>query len=166
MNNASITIAGNATRDPEVRFTAAGLATVSFSVAVNRRIPGRGDSNPTEAVSYFQVVAFQQLAENIAVSVQRGTRVVVTGRLDQRTWEGAGGEKRTVYELVAEDVGTSLKWSAATVQKVKRVAPTADELRTVVFGADHGDRESTETGLALVPNVDDQPTAGAEDLSF
>jgi single-strand DNA-binding protein len=163
MNNATITIVGNVTRDPELRFTANGMATVTFSVAVNRRIPGRNNASPTDVVSYISVVAWQQLAENVAESLQRGTRVVVTGRLDQRIWETANAERRTTFELVAEDIGTSLKWASATVQKVKRPVPTAEQLEQVVFGsedADHSSHNATSELSAslghpvLVPSLD------------
>ncbi len=173
MNNTSITIVGNATRDPELRFTASGMATVTFNVAVNRRIPARNGANPTEAVSFFTVVAWQQLAENISLSVHKGTRIVVTGRLDQRTWEGAGGERKTSYELVADDVGTSLKWANATVEKATRVTPTAEFLHGVVFG---GDAPSPDGAIdpthSLVPSgVGGEPFAGPggtqdDDLPF
>jgi single-strand DNA-binding protein len=135
--NSAITIVGNTTREPEVRFTSSGLATISFSVAVNRKIPGRNGESSTEAVSFFNVVAYGSLAENVAVSISKGTRVVVTGRLDQRTWENATGDRRTTYELVADEVGVALRWATAKVEKPERVyAGTGEsELRAAVESA-------------------------------
>lgn len=135
MTNTSITIVGNATREPEVRFTASGLATVSFSVAVNRKIPGRNGEPGTEAVSFFNVVAFGSLAENVSQSVNKGTRVIATGRLDQRTWESANGDRRTTYELVADEVGTALRWACVKVEKPERLYPTQTEMREAVEAA-------------------------------
>ncbi len=134
MNNSTMTIVGNSTREPEVRYTASGLATISFSVAVNRKIPGRNGEAGTEAVSFFTVVAYGTLAENINDSVSKGTRVIVTGRLDQRTWETPTGDRRTTYELVADEVGVALRWACAKAVKPERVVPT-DAMRAAVDAA-------------------------------
>jgi single-strand DNA-binding protein len=135
MTNTTITIVGNATREPEVRFTSSGLATVSFSVAVNRKVPGRNGEPGTEAVSFFNVVAYGSLAENVSQSVNKGTRVIATGRLDQRTWESATGDRRTTYELVADEVGTALRWASVKVEKPERLYPTQSEMREAVEAA-------------------------------
>ena len=135
MSNCTMTIVGNTTREPEVRFTGSGLAAISFGVAVNRRIPGRNGDPGTEVVSFFNVVAYGSLAENIAQSVSKGTRVIVTGRLDQRTWESGTGDKRTSYELVADEVGTALRWASAKVERPERVYPAEAELRAAVDAA-------------------------------
>ena len=84
---------GNLTRDPELRFTPSGQATASFGVAVNRRWQNRQTQEWEEATSFFDVVCWGQLAENAAQSLSRGSRVIVSGRLDQRSWETPEGEQ-------------------------------------------------------------------------
>ncbi len=113
----TITIQGNITKEPVLRTTGSGTPTCTLSVAVNRKVPARNQPGYVESVSYFSVVAYQQLAVNACETLRRGSRVVVTGRLDQRTWETAGGEKRSSYELVADDIGASLRWASGTVTK-------------------------------------------------
>ncbi len=113
----TITIQGNITRRPELRATGSGVPTCTLSVAVNRKVPARKTGDFVETVSYFSVVAYQQLAVNVCESLEVGNRVVVTGRLDQRSWESASGEKRIVYELVAEDIGASLRWATGRLTK-------------------------------------------------
>ena len=113
----TITIQGNITKEPVLRTTGSGTPTCTLSVAVNRKVPARNDPGFVESVSYFSVVAYQQLAVNACETLQRGSRVVVTGRLDQRAWETAGGEKRSSYELVADDIGASLRWATGRFTK-------------------------------------------------
>lgn len=121
--NSAMTIVGNVTRTPEIRFTASGVATVSFGVAVNRRVLSKVTGDTTESVSFFNVVAWNSLAENVAQSVNKGDRIMVMGRLEQRSWVTDSGERRTVYEVVADEVGPSLRWAGASVQRTQRVAP-------------------------------------------
>ncbi|MGL5935870.1 MAG: single-stranded DNA-binding protein [Cetobacterium sp.] len=116
----TVTVVGNATRDPELRFTASGQANCSFGLAVNRRWQNKQTNTWEEAVSYFTVVAWRELAENAAESVHKGTRVVVTGRLDQRSWDGQDGQKRSVVEITADEIGPSLKWATAVVTRNER----------------------------------------------
>jgi len=116
----SVTITGNATREPEVRFTAGGSQVASFGVAVNRRWQNRQTNEWEEQVSFFDVSCWNQLAANVAETVGRGTRVTVTGRLDQRSWETQNGEKRSKVEIVADDVAISLRWATATVSRNER----------------------------------------------
>ena len=116
----TVTVTGNATREPELRFTPSGQAVASFGIAVNRRWQNRQTQEWEEAVSFFDVTAWAQLAENAAESVQKGTRVTVTGRLDQRSWETQDGEKRSKVEIVADDVAVSLRWATAEVIKNER----------------------------------------------
>ncbi len=120
MSSNSITIVGNATRDPELRFTASGQARASFGVAVNRRWQNRQTNEWEEAVSYFNVNCWRELAENVAESVHKGTRVVVTGRLEQRSWETQDNEKRSVIEIEAEEIGPSLRYATAQVTRNER----------------------------------------------
>ena len=117
-NNVSIT--GNATREPELRFTPSGQAVANFGVAVNRRWQNRQTQEWEEAVSFFDITAWAQLAENIAETVGKGTRVTVTGRLDQRSWETQDGDKRSKVEIVADDVAVSLRWATAEVRRNER----------------------------------------------
>lgn len=121
----SITIVGNATRDPELRFTPAGQAVARFGVAVNRRWQGR-DGQWQENVSFFDVVSWREMAENVSESIVKGMRVIVTGRLEQRSYETKEGDKRSVFEIVAEEVGPSLRWASAEIQKSDRRTMNSD----------------------------------------
>jgi len=91
----TVTITGNFTRDPELRFTPSGVATASLGVAVNRRWQNRDSHERKEATSFFDVVCWRELAENVCESLAKGTRVLVTGRLEQRSWETDGGDRRS-----------------------------------------------------------------------
>ncbi|MDH5519934.1 MAG: single-stranded DNA-binding protein [Acidimicrobiia bacterium] len=106
----TVTITGNATREPELRFTPSGQAVANFGVAVNRRWQNRQTQEWEEAVSFFDVTCWASLAENVAESVAKGTRITVAGRLDQRSWETQEGDKRSKVEIVADDVAVSLRW--------------------------------------------------------
>lgn len=120
MADNTVTIVGNVTRDPEVRYTAGGQANARFGVAVNRRWQNRQTNEWEEQVSFFDVVCWRELAENVAESIGKGTRVVVTGRLEQRTWETENGEKRSAVQITADEVGPSLRWATATVNRNER----------------------------------------------
>jgi single-strand DNA-binding protein len=119
-NGNTVTLVGNCTRDPELRFTPGGQAIASFGLAVNRRWQNRQTQEWEEATSFFDVTCWQQLAENVAESVQKGTRIVITGRLDQRSWETQDGDKRSKVEIVADDVAPSLRWATADITKNER----------------------------------------------
>ena len=116
----TVTITGNATREPELRFTPAGQPVASFGVAVNRRWQNKQTQEWEESTSFIDVTCWADLAQNIAESVTRGSRVTVTGRLDQRSWETQEGDKRSKIEIVADDVAMSLKWATAEVTKNTR----------------------------------------------
>jgi single-strand DNA-binding protein len=116
----TVTISGNAGREPELRFTPSGQAVANFGVAVSRRWMNRQTNEWEEATSWIDVTCWGQLAENVAESVGRGTRVTVAGRLDQRSWETDSGDKRSKVEIVADDVAISLKWATATAQRNER----------------------------------------------
>ena len=116
----TVTLTGNATREPELRYTPSGQAVASFGLAVNRRWQNRQTQEWEEAVSFFDVTAWQQLAENCSESVGKGTRVTVTGRLDQRTWETPEGEKRSKIEVVADDIAVSLRWATVDITRNER----------------------------------------------
>ena len=107
-------IVGNITQDPELRFSPNGTPVVKFSIAENK---GKDDKATT---SFFDVVAFKTLAENIAESVGKGSRVIVSGRLQQNTWETPEGDKRSRVEILADSVGPDLLWATAAVTKNER----------------------------------------------
>jgi len=120
MADNTVTVIGNVTRDPELRFTPSGQAIATFGLAVNRRWQNRQTQEWEESVSFFDITCWAQLAENVAESVQKGSRVLVTGRLDQRSWETQDGEKRSKIEIIADEVGPSLRWATAQVTKNER----------------------------------------------
>jgi single-strand DNA-binding protein len=122
-NGNHVSITGNLTRDPELRFTPSGQPTASFGVAVNRRWQNRQSQEWEEATSYFDVVCWGQLAENAAQSLGKGARVVVTGRLDQRSWENQDGERRSKIEITADEVAPSLRWATMNITKNERRGP-------------------------------------------
>ena len=124
MADSNVTIVGNITRDPEIRYTANGAAKASFGVAVSRRWQNRNTQEWEEQTSFFNVVAWRQLAENVGASLAKGSRVVVSGRLEQRSWENDQGEKRSIVEIVADDVAPSLRFATAEVHKVERSGPS------------------------------------------
>ena len=119
----SITISGNITREPEMRYTPSGVSKVTFGVAVNRSWRNQQTQEWEEQTSFFNVVALRQLAENVSASLTKGSRVVVSGRLEQRSWETESGEKRSIVEVVADDVAPSLRFATAEVHKVERSGP-------------------------------------------
>lgn len=120
MADSSVTVVGNVTRDPEMRYTPSGVAKVSFGVAVSRRWQNRNTQEWEEQTSFFNVVCWRDMAENVSESIGKGARVVVTGRLEQRSWETESGDKRSVVEIVADDVGPSLRWATAEVRRNER----------------------------------------------
>jgi single-strand DNA-binding protein len=122
-NGNNIAVVGNITRDPELRFTPTGQATATFGLAVNRRWQNRQTQEWEEATSFFDVVCWREMAENAAESLSRGSRVIVTGRLEQRSWETQDGDKRSKVEIVADEIGPSLRWATAQVTKNERRGP-------------------------------------------
>ena len=136
----TITVIGNLTNDPELRFTPSGAAVARFTVASTPRIMDRQTNEWKDGEGLFLTVnIWRQMAENVAESLQRGMRVMVQGRLKQRSYETKEGEKRTVYEVEVDDVGPALRYATAKVTKVSRAsggggfgptsgdAPTADD---------------------------------------
>src|ERR1700756_3345206 len=117
----AITIAGNLVDDPELRFTPAGQPVATFRVASTPRIRDTASGEWRDGDSLFLTCnVWRQAAENVAESLQRGMRVIVTGRLKQRNYETKEGEKRTVYEVEVDDVGPSLRNASAKVNRVSR----------------------------------------------
>jgi len=116
-----ITVIGNLTNDPELRFTPSGAAVASFTVASTPRMMDKATNEWKDGDALFlRCSVWRQAAENVAESLQRGARVVVTGRLKQRSFETKEGEKRTVVELDVDEVGPSLKYATAKVTKASR----------------------------------------------
>jgi single-strand DNA-binding protein len=115
MPDASVSFAGNLTDDPEVRHTDGGITRATFRVAVSGR---SRDSEP----SFFTVVVWRDQAEHTAESLSKGSRVVVVGRLQQRAWTGEDGTARSLVEVVADELGPSLRWATATPVKATRSA--------------------------------------------
>lgn len=118
MADVHVSMVGNATRDPELRYTTSGRGVCSFGLAVNRRFQRNGEWE--EEVSFFNVVAWADLGENVAASIQKGNRVIVTGRLEQRSYEDREGNSRQVVEVVADEIGPSLRWAQCEVERISR----------------------------------------------
>lgn len=118
----SITITGNLARDPELRYTQAGEASTLLGVAVNRRHRDADSGEWVEEVSYFDVICWRDQAEHAAASLEKGMRVVVTGRLVQRSWETKAAERRSKVEIMADEIGASLLFATASVQRSERVS--------------------------------------------
>jgi single-strand DNA-binding protein len=117
----TITVVGNLTDDPELRFTPSGAAVAKFRVASTPRFLDRQTNEWKDGEPLFlSCNVWRQAAENAAESLQRGARVIVTGRLRQRSYETREGEKRTVMELEVDEVGPSLRYATAKVQKMSR----------------------------------------------
>ncbi len=115
----SVTLVGNLVEDPELRFTASGVAMARIRLAVNRR--WRDNNNEwQEETSFFGGTCWRDVAENVAESLSKGDRVFITGRLEQRNWETNEGEKRSIIEVRIDEVGPSLRWATAQVSKTPR----------------------------------------------
>ncbi|MFY1599699.1 single-stranded DNA-binding protein [Micromonospora sp. WMMD737] len=117
----NITVVGNLTADPELRFTPSGAAVANFTVASTPRIYDRqsGEWKDGEAL-FLRCNIWREAAENVAESLTRGSRVIVQGRLKQRSFETREGEKRTVVEVEVDEIGPSLRYATAKVNKVSR----------------------------------------------
>jgi len=128
-----ITVIGNLTADPELRFTPSGAAVANFTVASTPRTFDRqsGEWKDGEAL-FLRCNVWRQAAENVAETLTRGARVIVQGRLRQRSFETREGEKRTVIEMEVDEVGPSLKYATAKVNKVSRAGGSGG------FGGDGG----------------------------
>jgi len=152
MADNTVTLVGNVTRDPELRFTSGGRGVASFGIAVNRRYQSNGEWQ--EQTSFFDVVAWGTLGENAAACVTKGTRLVVFGRLEQRSWETQDGEKRSKIEIIADEIGPSLRWATAQVERTDR---------TGGGGGGGGDRNFGGGGGRPMEN---QPYGGGDEEPF
>ena len=144
----TVTVTGNLTREPEIRYTRDGQASVLLGVAVNRRWQDRETHEWEEATSFFDVICWRDLAENVAMSLMKGMRVMVTGRLEQRTWETETGERRSRVEIVAEEVGASLRFATAEVRRTERARRGSEG------GAEPGSPERAATAEEDLAAVD------------
>ena len=117
----NVTVVGNLTNDPELRFTPSGAAVASFTVASSSRYLDKATNEWKDGDPVFmRCSVWRQYAENVAESLQKGMRVIVQGRLKQRSYETREGEKRTVMELEVDDVGPALRYATAKVNRVQR----------------------------------------------
>jgi single-strand DNA-binding protein len=117
----TITVVGNLTDDPELRFTPSGAAVAKFRIASTPRTLDRQSGEWKDGEPLFLACnIWRDAAEHVAESLQRGTRVIVQGRLRQRSYETREGEKRTVYELEVDEIGPSLRYATAKVQRMNR----------------------------------------------
>jgi single-strand DNA-binding protein len=114
-----VMLVGNLTDDPELRFTPNGAAVANFRLAVTPRVR-EGDSWKDGETSFFRVNVWRQQAENVAETLQKGARAIVVGRLRTRSWETPEGEKRSVTEVEADEIGPSLKFATAKVERSSR----------------------------------------------
>jgi len=152
----TVTLVGNITEDPELRFTPSGRQVANFTVAVNRRF--RNDSGQWEDKldGFFRCSVWAGMAENVAESLVKGSRVVVVGRLQQRSWEDPEGNKRSAVDVAVDEVGPSLRWATASIQKSQRSGGRSDWSGPP---ADTGQQQ----GAPQQPAPQQQP--GAEDWS-
>jgi len=139
-----VSVTGNLTREPEIRYTRDGQATAVLGLAVNRRWQDRQTQQWEETTSFFEVVCWRELAENATLSLAKGMRVVVSGRLEQRSWETDEGERRSRVEIMADEIGPSLRFATADVHRTERRPAVEDaEMR-----GDLGDGVSAGAGTA------------------
>jgi single-strand DNA-binding protein len=119
MSTNNLTLIGNLVEDPELRFTPNGTAMAKIRLAVNRRYQDR-NNEWQEDTSFFTGTCWRDMAENVAESLTKGMRVIVNGRLQQRSWENQEGEKRSVVEIDVQEIGPSVRWATATVTRTPR----------------------------------------------
>jgi single-strand DNA-binding protein len=149
-----ITVVGNLTADPELRFTPSGAAVASFTIASTPRQFDRASNEWKDGEALFlRCSIWRQAAENVAESLQRGMRVVAQGRLRQRSFETREGEKRTVIELDVDEIGPSLRYATAKVNRTQRGSSAGG------FGAGGGSAESNDDpwGSPAPTAVSDEP---------
>ncbi len=120
MADNTITVVGNLTRDPEIRYTAGGQAKATLGIAVSRGWVNKQTNEREERTSFFNVIVWGEMADHCSESLQKGNRVIVTGRLEQRSWDTEQGEKKSIVEIVADEVAPSLRWATAEVKRTER----------------------------------------------
>jgi single-strand DNA-binding protein len=154
-----ITVVGNLTADPELRFTPSGAAVASFTIASTPRTFDRNSNEWKDGEALFlRCSIWRQAAENVAESLQRGMRVVASGRLKQRSFETREGEKRTVIELDVDEIGPSLRYATAKVNRTQRGSSTAGG-----FGSSGGGTGGGSGGQQAEDPWGSAPVAGSTD---
>ncbi len=153
-----ITVVGNLTADPELRFTPSGAAVANFTVASTPRIYDRqsGEWKDGEAL-FLRCNIWREAAENVAESLTRGSRVIVQGRLKQRSFETREGEKRTVFEVEVDEIGPSLRYATAKVNKASRSGGGGGGFG----GGGGGSRQPAQTGGGASSGAGDDPWGSA-----
>ncbi len=153
-----ITVVGNLTADPELRFTPSGAAVASFTVASTPRTFDRQSNEWKDGEALFlRCSIWRQAAENVAESLTRGMRVVVQGRLQQRSYETREGEKRTVIEMQVDEVGPSLRYATAKVNRTQRGSSGGG------FGGDSGPSGGSNSAPSDDPWSNAGPAGGFSD---
>jgi single-strand DNA-binding protein len=155
MPDNTITLVGNVTRDPELRYTPTGQANLRIGLAVNRMWNDRQTNERKEQTSFFNVTAWGSLAENAGESLSKGSRIVVTGRLEQRSYETPDGEKKSVIDVIADEIAPSLRWATAQVVRNERRSPEG--------GGGGGGGFSGGSGGASRPAPNEQPAYDDEE---
>lgn len=159
--NTPVTIVGNLTGDPEIRYTPSGAAVTSFRIASTpRRWNPQTQQHEDGEGLFLTCNVWRDQAENVAESLTKGMRVIVNGNLRQRSYETREGEKRTVYEVEVEDVGPSLKWAVARVERTNRSsggrgAGTAPQAAYGAGGGGYGGQQQGQGYGVQQPPVDD-----------
>lgn len=141
LNSTQITIVGNVGQEPELKFTPSGAAVVTLSVAVTPRRLDRETNKWTDApATWYRVNAWRGLAENVAETISKGSRVIVVGSLSARDWKNDRGESGTVWEILADAIGPDLTWATAKVFRASRkgdaVPPPEDPWGTAPAAGD------------------------------
>ena len=149
-----VQIIGNVTRDPELRFTTGGTAVCSFGIAYTPRKRNANGEWEDGDTSYFNCSAWRDLGENIAASISKGMRVVVTGSVRARDWEDRDGNKRTSIEIDVDDCAPSLRWAQAQVERTSRSGGG---------GGGHSDGGSSNGGSSGGGNRRPDPVYGEEE---
>jgi single-strand DNA-binding protein len=159
MGETTVTIIGNLTAEPELRFTTTGTAVASFTVASTARIYDKATGAWKDGNALFlRCSIWRQVAENVAESLTKGMRVVVTGRLKQRSYEDREGVKRTVVELDVDEVGPSLRYATAKVTKATRTAGTSvSQGEADPWAAEQGAPADARTGWGNSSGHGDEP---------
>lgn len=155
-NGNNVDLVGNLTREPELRYTPGGTAVATFGMAVNRRVQNRTTNEWEDRSSFFDVVCYGTLGENAAESLAKGTRVLVSGRLEQRSWETGEGERRSKVEVIADEVGPSVRWATVDVTKNDRRADGGGQGGSVPSPASGGARRAT-TNEPPAYDYDEEP---------
>lgn len=165
MNHPETTLVGNLTDDPELRFTAGGAAVANFTIAVTpKRFDKQAGAFKDEETIFARCTAWSSLAENVAESLTKGTRVVAQVRIKSRSFETKAGEKRTVTEYDVEAIGPDLRYGSAKVTKADR--PTGGRVGAT-YGADYGarpNRGAPQTDPWAEQQTDPWAKGGAADV--